>query len=105
VNLSVVMAGLVPAIHALLPDAQKKDVDARHKAGHDGGQYVARTERQRRPGQTSPPAPDFASLNPGYGLMLAILKRQSIRLTRRTRDCTLRIRCLFPTLEGDVSCG
>jgi len=30
-----VMAGLVPAIHALL-HAKKKDVDARHKAGHDG---------------------------------------------------------------------
>jgi len=30
------MAGLVPAIHALLA-AKKKDVDARHKAGHDGG--------------------------------------------------------------------
>jgi hypothetical protein len=29
-----VMAGLVPAIHALL--VEKKDVDARHKAGHDG---------------------------------------------------------------------
>jgi hypothetical protein len=28
------MAGLVPAIHALL-DANE-DVDARHKAGHDG---------------------------------------------------------------------
>jgi hypothetical protein len=27
------MAGLVPAIHVLLP--AKKDVDARHKAGHD----------------------------------------------------------------------
>jgi hypothetical protein len=27
------MAGLVPAIHALL--ARSKDVDARHKAGHD----------------------------------------------------------------------
>ena len=26
------MAGLVPAIHVL---AKKKDVDARHKAGHD----------------------------------------------------------------------
>ncbi len=31
----VVMAGLVPAIHVLLAD-WKKDVDARHKAGHDG---------------------------------------------------------------------
>ena len=29
-----VMAGLVPAIHALL--AGEKGVDARHKAGHDG---------------------------------------------------------------------
>jgi hypothetical protein len=28
------MAGLVPAIHVLF-DAKKKDVDARHKAGHD----------------------------------------------------------------------
>jgi hypothetical protein len=30
------MAGLVPAIHALANI--KKDVDARHKAGHDGGE-------------------------------------------------------------------
>jgi hypothetical protein len=29
----IVMAGLVPAIHAF---AAHKDVDARHKAGHDG---------------------------------------------------------------------
>jgi hypothetical protein len=29
-----VMAGLVPAIHALLV-AKKQDVDAQHKAGHD----------------------------------------------------------------------
>jgi hypothetical protein len=28
-----VMAGLVPAIHALV-QSRKKDVDARHKAGH-----------------------------------------------------------------------
>jgi hypothetical protein len=28
------MAGLVPAIH-VLGIARKKDVDARHKAGHD----------------------------------------------------------------------
>ncbi len=28
------MAGLVPAIHVLLPWSAK-DVDARHKAGHD----------------------------------------------------------------------
>jgi hypothetical protein len=31
-----VMAGLVPAIHVLLPEeCDKKSVDARHKAGHD----------------------------------------------------------------------
>jgi hypothetical protein len=30
------MAGLVPAIHVLFFDT--KDVDARHKAGHDGGE-------------------------------------------------------------------
>jgi hypothetical protein len=29
------MAGLVPAIHDFL--FKKQDVDARHKAGHDGG--------------------------------------------------------------------
>jgi hypothetical protein len=33
------MAGLDPAIHDLL--TRKKDVDARHKAGHDGGEMVA----------------------------------------------------------------
>jgi hypothetical protein len=33
------MAGLVPAIHVLLAGARKKDVDARHKAGHD--EFVA----------------------------------------------------------------
>jgi hypothetical protein len=31
------MAGLVPAIHVFLPFRVKKDVDARHKAGHDEG--------------------------------------------------------------------
>jgi len=30
-----VMAGLVPAIHAFFLFAYSKDVDARHKAGHD----------------------------------------------------------------------
>ncbi|HSY57778.1 MAG TPA: EVE domain-containing protein, partial [Bradyrhizobium sp.] len=29
------MAGLDPAIHVLLSSAGDKDVDARHKAGHD----------------------------------------------------------------------
>ena len=31
------MAGLVPAIHALLVSASRKDVDARDQRGHDGG--------------------------------------------------------------------
>jgi hypothetical protein len=35
IDLSVVMAGLVPAIHDLLSELRKKDVDARHEAGHD----------------------------------------------------------------------
>jgi hypothetical protein len=30
------MAGLVPAIHDFPSTEGKKDVDARHKAGHDG---------------------------------------------------------------------
>ena len=34
-----VMAGLVPAIHVLLVSAKRKDVDARHKAGHDGSWF------------------------------------------------------------------
>jgi hypothetical protein len=37
--LSSVMAGLVPAIHALLADPEKS-VDARHKAGHDASRDV-----------------------------------------------------------------
>jgi hypothetical protein len=32
-SISTVMAGLDPAIHVFV--SQKKDVDARHKAGHD----------------------------------------------------------------------
>jgi hypothetical protein len=34
INLAVVMAGLVPAIHVFLESA-KQDVDARVKRGHD----------------------------------------------------------------------
>jgi hypothetical protein len=30
------MAALVAAIHVFLPPHAKKDVDARHRAGHDG---------------------------------------------------------------------
>jgi hypothetical protein len=35
----LVMAGLVPAIHLLR--IEREDVDARHKAGHDGLEVVA----------------------------------------------------------------
>jgi hypothetical protein len=41
VFLSVVMAGLVPAIHVFVCLKKKEDVDARHKAGHDGAYYSA----------------------------------------------------------------
>ncbi len=34
---STVMAGLVPAIHVFTFGLFRKDVDARHNAGHDGG--------------------------------------------------------------------
>src|SRR5260370_32377197 len=37
---SGVMAGLVPAIHVLLAELQRKDVDARDKRGHDGGELI-----------------------------------------------------------------
>ena len=34
------MAGLVPAIHVLRGSECRKNVDARHKAGHDGVFWV-----------------------------------------------------------------
>ncbi len=40
------MAGLVPAIHVLLRH-KKEDVDARHKAGHDGDYPAARSAFSR----------------------------------------------------------
>ena len=39
------MAGLVPAIHGFKRFIQRKIVDARHKAGHDGGGYLSRSSR------------------------------------------------------------
>jgi hypothetical protein len=41
------MAGLVPAIHVLLSHGTK-DVDARHKAGHDD--FLVRSDRERTDG-------------------------------------------------------
>jgi hypothetical protein len=43
------MAGLVLAIHAFLA-AELQDVDAPHKAGHDGGEAVA-----AKPAALNPP--------------------------------------------------
>jgi len=37
------MAGLVPAIHVFLSEAPKKDVDARVKPAHDGGEACSHT--------------------------------------------------------------
>ena len=53
---SVVMAGLVPAIHVFL-EKVKQDVDARHKAGHDAGEcgagwFNTRQSRSRALNQT-----------------------------------------------------
>jgi hypothetical protein len=42
------MAGLVPAIHVLLARHEKKDVDARHKAGHDGGEAATCEDDEKR---------------------------------------------------------
>ena len=41
------MAGLVPAIHAFCLEGAE-DVDARHKAGHDGGESMPTTQRRLR---------------------------------------------------------
>jgi hypothetical protein len=43
-----VMAGLGPAIHVFV--ATKQDVDARHKAGHDGGVYAPARHPRRGAG-------------------------------------------------------
>jgi hypothetical protein len=41
-----VVAGLVPAIHVL--KQERKEVDARHKAGHDGLEVVASSTSGKR---------------------------------------------------------
>ncbi len=46
------MAGLDPAIHALFPI--EKDVDGRHKAGHDVERLCARREVRTRPYSSRP---------------------------------------------------
>jgi ribosome-binding factor A len=42
------MAGLVPAIHVL--KSKQEDVDARHKAGHDGVETIMRNKKQKTDG-------------------------------------------------------
>jgi hypothetical protein len=44
-TLNSVMAGLVPAIHVLPCRHEKKDVDARHKAGHDDRSFQCLAQR------------------------------------------------------------
>ena len=62
---TLVMAGLVPAIHVLLV-ATIKDVDARHKAGHDGGETARSTHRAgnafQRHGRACPGHPRLVDL-------------------------------------------
>jgi hypothetical protein len=41
------MAGLVPAIHVLERSSLKKDVDARHKAGHDDERLAPHSQLPR----------------------------------------------------------
>src|SRR5712691_2605608 len=56
------MAGPVPAIHVLT--RRTKDVDARHKAGHDGGETSignSRTLAERRRRAPSPHLKKFAA--------------------------------------------
>jgi hypothetical protein len=45
-----VMAGLGPAIHGFSFALPKHDVDARHKAGHDGKAGTKCQNRNTRPG-------------------------------------------------------
>jgi hypothetical protein len=54
------MAGLVPAIHVFLRSG-KKDVDARHKAGHDEFKYRACLRRiGHMPAQSTDDGTGFA---------------------------------------------
>ncbi len=51
-GISAVMAGLVPAIHVFrVIGSEREDVDARHKAGHDG-EFVIAMETSSPPPRT-----------------------------------------------------
>jgi hypothetical protein len=54
------MAGLVPAIHVFLVALRKKDVDARHKAGHDESDNTRISITHHAKLELAPP---FASLD------------------------------------------
>jgi hypothetical protein len=83
------MAALVAAIHVLRRGDGKQDVDARHKAGHDG-----RWNAMYKPIMDSPPAnpPRFmlpkmfwiglAVLVLGTGPLLAVIAAAALGLTR-----------------------
>jgi hypothetical protein len=64
------MAGLVPAIHVLFLG---KDVDARHKAGHDKWKDHAPVNGQRRAQkETGPPRQAAPSLRPPENFQITI---------------------------------
>jgi len=50
IPLFFVTAGLIPAIHVFLRTASFKDVDARHKAGHDAVEVFRRSRGTARRG-------------------------------------------------------
>ena len=69
------MAGLVPAIHVFPQFGYSKDVDGRHKAGHDEALLTtARIESYSCPSSVSPPE---TSTLPGFGSRLSFFTTPS----------------------------
>ncbi|NEW92415.1 hypothetical protein DY468_10665 [Rhodopseudomonas sp. BR0M22] len=75
------MAGLVPAIHVFHAVMSRKDVDARHKAGHDGG--YARDPRTFSPRHCEPKAKQSRSpMHGAHGLLRRYAPRNDDRERR-----------------------
>jgi Helix-turn-helix domain len=70
------MAGLVPAIHALMPH-RCKDVDARAKPGHDGGERCTMQKTTRNI------FADLGLANPEQELLKAQLSLQIYRIIKQ----------------------
>jgi D-alanine-D-alanine ligase len=96
------MAGLDPAIHVLL-DA-KKDVDARHKAGHDGGEVCMKHVAVLMGGWS---AEREVSLRSGKACADALERLGSYRVSRIdvTRDIAATLRGLKPDVALNVLHG